>query len=115
MAELFDVRAFIEERDGDFPPFEFVGLDGETYELPNVETLTERQVERISVNGELKEVLGELAPDALDEIAGMPVYASQKLAELWLSGAGESGKSPAPSRRTGGSGKRSKPTSPSEE
>lgn len=105
---MFDAQAALEEA-GDFAPFSFVGLDGENYTLPNPLTLTERQAARIN-RGEIKELVAEIAPEAWSAIEEMPIHVSQKLAEAWLEGAGESGKSPRPSRRTNGGGKRSRRT-----
>jgi len=107
----FDALAAAEAGVGDYPAFDFIGLDGKTYSLPHPLTLTERQVSRIR-EGQFDVVLGEVSAEAADAIQNMPVFVSSQLAEEWMGSAGEAGKSPAPSRATRRSVKPSKRTSP---
>lgn len=106
---LFDARAAAEATADDYPPFEFVGLDGETYQLPNLLTLTERQIARIN-RGEQAQLIAEIAPEAWSAIEEMPVHVSRQLGEAWAAEGGEAGKSPGRSRRTSSGAKPSRRT-----
>jgi hypothetical protein len=107
----FDARAAAaESADEDYPPFEFIGLDGNTYELPNPLTLTEREVARIREgdNGPLE----ERSPEGFEAMQDLPLHISLQLGQAWFDSAEEAGKSPSPSRATRRAVKPSKRTSP---
>ncbi|MEU2180115.1 hypothetical protein [Streptomyces thermolilacinus] len=88
-------------------PFPFVGLDGETYKLPNINTLTGEQSRRLKGGDE--SVLAEIAdPDAYEAIEAMPLGVQAQLAHAWIEHGGQPGKAGSPSSRTRRSGKRSR-------
>lgn len=104
----FDAREVVAAANGDYPPFTFTGLDGVDYELPNVLTLTFRQAERLE--DDPKDVIAEIAPDAYEALADLPLFAWQKLGEQWQAQAEEAGKSSSASRATRRAAERSKRT-----
>jgi hypothetical protein len=79
-------------------PFEFTGMDGRTYTLPNINTLTGAQARRFMAGDEsvIEEVANPAAVAALD---AMPLNVQEQLARAWISYSGESGKGASPSSR----------------
>jgi len=107
---VFDARQAVDDAADDYPPFPFIGLDGETYEIPHALTITERQAAKLNAGG-VAVVVKELAPDAWAAIEDMPVHVSRQIGEQWASQAGEPGKSRPGSTRTRNNVKPSKRTS----
>lgn len=104
----FDARKVVAEKGDDYQPYEFTGLDGKQYQLPNVKTLTFRQVEHL--DDDPKAVIQEIAPDAYDALADLPLYAWEALGVEYQEHGEEAGKSPSPSRATRRAAERSKRT-----
>lgn len=98
---MFDAQAKAAEaqQSKKYPPFQFRGLDGAEYQLPHPDTLTERQGALLA-EGKVLDVIREIDEATHDAIVDMPVFITSELAEVWLSGAGEEGKEPAPSSET---------------
>lgn len=64
-------------------PFVFTGMDGEQYEMPNINTLSGEQARRFREGDET--VLEEIADDdTLDAIDEMPVGVQSKLSRAWV-------------------------------
>lgn len=104
---VFDARQLA----ADLPdePFEFIGMDGETYHLPNAATLTGAQAQRFKAGDDA--VLEEVAdPDAYAAIMAMPVQLSGDLAQAWIEHAGRAGKADGPSSARRKPTKRSRST-----
>ncbi|MFP3990649.1 hypothetical protein U9R90_24930 [Streptomyces sp. E11-3] len=100
----FDARKIAAEQNTD--PFVFTGMDGEEYELPNINTLSGEQARRFREGDE--SVLEELADDdVLDAIDEMPVGVQGQMSRAWVEHGGQPGK--AASRSSG----RRKPAKPS--
>ncbi|MFH0243590.1 hypothetical protein ACGRHY_14450 [Streptomyces sp. HK10] len=92
----FDARKAVEELSEE--PFEFIGLDGRTYRLPNAQTVSGHQANRIRTGDET--VLKEIAdPDAYHAIMEMPTTVGADLARAWIRHSGRVGKEPSPSSR----------------
>ncbi|WP_049566887.1 hypothetical protein [Streptomyces sp. SBT349] len=102
---MFDAR----ERSAALPsdPFQWIGMDGETYTLPNASTLTGADADRL-FGGDLaviREVGGQAAYDAL---MAMPARLQLDFATAWTKHSRESGKEASPSSPTRTAAKRSK-------
>lgn len=102
-----EVAAAVDE--ATYPPFPFIGLDGQTYQLPNAMTMTERQASAVR-NGDETAARALLGDEAWEALADLPLHVSQALGEAWFGEMGEAGKSPGPSRATRRAGQRSKAT-----
>jgi hypothetical protein len=77
-------------------PFEFTGMDGEPYELPNINTLTGAQGKRLKAGDET--VIAELVEqDVIDAMDEMPVGVQAELSKAWVEHGGRSGKAASPS------------------
>lgn len=107
---MFDARAAVSaSQDADeFPPYEFTGLDGNQYQLPNALTLTMRQVDQLEADP--KGFIEEFAPDAAATLLDLPLHGWQQLGADWHEHAEEAGKSLSPSRPVRRAAKRSKQT-----
>ncbi|WP_171110637.1 MULTISPECIES: hypothetical protein [unclassified Streptomyces] len=100
---VFDARKVVPSRE----PFPFIGMDGQRYELPNINTLTGEQMNRLQGGDE--SVMEEIADeDALDAIEAMPLAARMQLAQAWAVHGGRPGKAASPSSRTPGRKRRSR-------
>lgn len=82
-------------------PFPFIGMDGETYELPNASVITGAQAERL-FTGDLtviREIGGQVVYDA---VMALPARLQVDFANAWTKHSRESGKEDSPSspRRT---------------
>lgn len=77
----FDARKLAAELPDE--PFEFIGMDGETYQLPNAARLTGAQAQRFKAGDDsvLQEVADE---DAYEAIMALPVRLSEPLAQAWI-------------------------------
>lgn len=106
---VFDAREVAERQADNSPPFHFIGLDGETYELPHPRRVSTRQAQRFAA-GDL-EVVQEVAPDAYEAWIDLPVGVAEQLTGAWMRHGGESGKSLSASSRTSRASKPQKPTS----
>lgn len=101
---VFDARQAAEKASWD--PFPFIGLDGETYQLPNVASMTGAQTTRFNAGD--ASVLEEVAdPDSYAALMALPNGVAEQLATEWLSH-GRAGKGPSPSSATRPRVKRSK-------
>ncbi|MFE1361311.1 hypothetical protein [Streptomyces harbinensis] len=110
---VFDTRVLAEQHAAD-PPFEWIGLDGETYQLPPMRLLTPRQVAAFeqaeTVNGVL-DLLRAIAPDAAEAAADLPIGVMEDLMSSWRrTTGGEAGKSPSRSSAKKRAGKPPKRT-----
>lgn len=77
----FDARKLAAELPDE--PFPFIGMDGETYQLPNAATLTGAQAHRMQAGDD--DVLEEIAdPDVYEALMAMPVKLSGPLAQAWI-------------------------------
>lgn len=84
----FDARKIADSMSAE--PFVFTGLDGEEYELPNINTLTGEQGKRFRQGDE--SVLEEVAdPEVVAAIDAMPLGVQSELSRAWVK-FGESGK-----------------------
>ncbi|MFC4335215.1 hypothetical protein [Salininema proteolyticum] len=92
-------------------PFAFIGMDGHEYEIPNVNTVANRDAERIQQGDEdtLRRIIGRPAYEALKD---MTMGVSKQIMVAWFEHGGESGKEGSPSGATHGAGRPSAPTSP---
>lgn len=108
---VFDARKVAAEQNTD--PFVFTGLDGEEYELPNINTLTGEQARRFREGDEsvLEDIADEDAFDAIDE---MSVGVQGELSRAWVAHGQRAGKAGSRSSARRSSGKRSRSTSSSE-
>lgn len=115
---MFDARQAAKDHAGAYPPFEFVGLDGDTHELPHPLTLTTDQAMQLNAAMKAGDDEGTLAlfellsPDAAEAVRALPAYVTDQLMNAWFEAAGEAGKSEAPPSPTSGGAKPSKRTSP---
>lgn len=117
----FDARAAAEEIEAEYPPFDFEGMDGETYYLPHPMMLTtgeqqavmELQEEGDGASAELAlfDLLERTAPEAMGAIKEMPAIVTAKLMEAWYEAVDEEGKSPSPSSAPNRAARRSQQTS----
>lgn len=102
----FDARTVATSGD---KPFPFIGMDGETYELPHMNNIPSWQLRDLNAGKE--EVLAEIAGDDVYEaIMEMPGGASEKLMTAWTEHCGKLGKPQAPSSQTQRRSKRRKRT-----
>jgi hypothetical protein len=112
---LFDAREHA--GDDEFPPFCFTGMDGSDYELPHPMTLTAgtaRKLNQANAGGDEEtvfELLGTIAPNAIDALMDLRVGTLAKLMDAWYSAVSDSGKSPSPRSVPNRAARRSKPTS----
>ncbi|MGW0933662.1 hypothetical protein [Streptomyces sp. NPDC002666] len=92
----FDARKIAAEQST--VPFQFIGMDGQTYELPNINTLTGTQGKRLKGGDE--SVMEEIAdPDAYAALDEMPLGVQEQLSRAWVAAGGDSGKEASPSSR----------------
>ncbi|MDH2392312.1 hypothetical protein QCN29_26755 [Streptomyces sp. HNM0663] len=106
----FDARKIADTQNTE--PFVFIGLDGDEYELPNVNTLTGEQARRFRQGDE--SVLEEIAdPDTMDAIDEMPVGVQAELSRAWVEHGGQPGKAASRSPRRREPARRSQSTSSS--
>jgi hypothetical protein len=125
--EVFDARAQADTAETAYPPFVFIGMDGETYQLPHVlmlkageqAAIIEAQASGKAEQAEvaMRTLLSQVAPDALAAMDQMPNIVAGRLMLAWQTQASEGvqalgeelGERSAPNRAA----KRSKRTSPS--
>lgn len=125
---VFDARVEAEAAKVAYPPYPFVGLDGEAYELPNPYLLTTAEMKEalgIESAGDLEnvnpiEVVEKLAGTGTwAAIEAMPASVQARLIEAWNDhcqatiGDDESGKEPPQSSPTGPPASQPRPISPS--
>lgn len=94
-------------------PFPFTGMDGQTYELPNLKELGSGQVVDL-YDGNLFEVLEQINVEAetIAAIRAFPLGVSEKFLPAWIAHSeAKPGESPASSRSTANTARPSKPTS----
>lgn len=79
-------------------PFQFIGVDGRTYSLPNINSLTGVQGKRFMAGDEsvIAEVASAAAVEAID---ALPLAVQEQLARAWVEHSGQSGKGASPSSR----------------
>lgn len=84
----FDARKIADTMSAE--PFVFTGMDGEEYELPNINTLTGEQGKRFREGDE--SVIDEIADtDVVAAIDAMPLGVQGELSKAWVR-FGQSGK-----------------------
>lgn len=126
-SEIFDARAQLAAAETAYPPFPFVGMDGETYHLPH--PLMLKAGDQLAIieaqaadDGEqaelaLRELLGKEAPEALEAMDQMPAIIVAKLMMAWRSKSAEGvealGEGLLERSATNRAARRSKPTLPS--
>src|SRR5690554_1531531 len=104
----FDAREAA-KRQGHLDDYDFVGMDGEGYTLPNLKGVQTALVERFQ-SGDM-EALREIAgDDAYEAIAEMPNGVSAELVEDWARHSGMGGKAASPSSQRKTPGKQRKRT-----
>ena len=107
---VFDARKIAAEQNTD--PFVFTAMDGDEYELPNINTLTGEQARRFREGDD--SVLEDLADeDAYDAIEEMPVGVQGELSKAWVLHGQRAGKAGSRSSRRRSSAKPSRSTSSS--
>jgi len=113
---MFDARTAATAAAAKYKPWPFVGLDGETYELPHmlmVDAGLQRQVQAGEINQD--QFLETVAPKAWAAIQVMPVGVQLELIRAWQAEAmevvDEAGKELLPPSEPNRSARRSKPTS----
>lgn len=102
--------------DLDLEPFQFEGLDGEVYELPNYKSLSIDLATRIEQDGAFLEVLAEIGTtDAtMAQVTAACVGALEPFVKAWMAASEtKPGESRASSRSTASTARPSKQTSPS--
>lgn len=95
-------------------PWQFEGLDGEVYELPNYKTLSIDLATRVEQEGDLIAVLKEIGTDeaTMAQVTASCVGTLGPLLAAWIKAAEvESGESAASSRSTANTARPSKRTS----
>lgn len=113
---VFDTRQAAEDGARDYPAFPFIGMDGETYELPHPLSLTTDQAIRLNEaqkqgdDEALMELFDSLAPAAAAAVRALPVHVTGRLMDAWYESAGDLGKPLAGSSPPNRSARRSKPT-----
>jgi hypothetical protein len=91
---VFDARKLAAELS--LQPFEFIGMDGRTYQMPNINSLTGEQARRFKAGDEA--VLEEIAsPQAYEAIEQMPIGVQRRMAQDWVRHGGQPGKAASPS------------------
>lgn len=85
----FDARQ-IHADAASLPRFEFVGLDGNTYSLPNIKTLSAEDGERFQ-RGDTA-VIEESNPEAFAQINKFSMSAAEAIAQAWIEHGGQLGK-----------------------
>lgn len=98
-------------------PFPFKGRDGKSYKLPDVRSLSPRQMQAAS-RGDLdalEESLAAVGADkaSLDAFMDLPLYKLNSVIDEWITAGGQEGKSSAPSPSSSSTATRSKQTSKS--
>lgn len=90
----FDARKLAADLAGE--PFEFIGMDGRTHQLPNINSLTGAQARRFKAGDEsvLEDVASPKAVKAMDDL---PIGIQKELALAWVQHGGRSGKAGSPS------------------
>lgn len=88
---MFDAREHVHE----LPDFEFTGIDGETYRLPNIGTLIGEQL--MELDADNVSLIKDLDADAYQAIMQMPRATMQRLFVAWMAHGDEAGKE-APKR-----------------
>jgi hypothetical protein len=100
--------------DLDLEPFQFEGLDGEVYELPNYKSLSIDLATRIEQDGAFLEVLAEIGTSdaTMAQVTAACVGALEPFVKAWMSASEtKPGESQASSRSTASTARPSKPTS----
>lgn len=91
---VFDARKLAADLSQE--PFEFIGMDGRTYRLPNINSLTGAQARRFKAGDEsvLEDVAAKESVAAMDDL---PLSVQRELAQAWVKHGGQSGKAASPS------------------
>jgi hypothetical protein len=95
-------------------PFQFEGMDGELYQLPNYKSLSIEQATRIEQDGAFLDVLAELDTDqaTMAQVTGACVGALEPFVQAWVRHAEmKPGESAASSPSTASTARPSKQTS----
>lgn len=77
-------------------PFEFIGMDGRTYRLPNINSLTGAQARRFK-SGDESVLVDVAAKESVDAMEDLPIGVQRELAQAWVKHGGQSGKAASPS------------------
>jgi len=84
-------------------PFEWIGMDGETYQLPNAAVVTGAQADRLMA-GDLTIIKDLASGDVYEAVMDLPVRLQVQFADAWVKHSRSPGKGASPSspRRTSG-------------
>lgn len=119
----FDAREALKQAEIKHPPFEFIGMDGETYELPNPYLLRPAELRRqlglepdddmVTVGPD--EFLEKCVPEQWAAIQEMPLVVQNDIIDAWKKSIefedDDAGKESSPSSPRNRAERRSKPTS----
>jgi hypothetical protein len=111
---MFSARQAIS--DADLEPFVFEDSQGRQRQVPHMKALTLDQGLRLLTNGEVKEVLDEVAPEVGTEVATWPAHVIETFFQAWQAHSGvvvdgEPGKSSTSSPSSPSTAAQSKRTS----
>lgn len=116
---VFDAREVAAKAEAEYPPFEFLGMDGREYVIPHPLMVDPATAKKALAAADGDAVLEIIAPEAKGAIDVMPIGVQRKLLRLWRETVGvdldELGNEQAPPSPTTEPGRRLNPTSPSEE
>jgi hypothetical protein len=116
----FDARKIEAETADEYQPFEFTGLDGETYHLPHPMELTTGQAEQANIamrqgdDSMLLAIFETFEPAAADAVRAMHIRVTTRLFQAWRDSVSEEGKGRSESSSPNRTARRSKRTSRSE-
>lgn len=106
----FDARVAAAAKSDGAQPYEFTGMDGETYQLPPMGSLTGEQTLRFQ-DGDLT-VIEEVADEATyNAVLAMPIAIYEDFGEDWGQSDGNLGKASSPPPQPNRAARRSAPTS----
>lgn len=115
---VFDARAAADQAAEEYPPFQFTGMDGELYELPNVMLLESGVAKRMNEammsgdEGRLMELFDQaFPPEAVEAMDALPAIVMGQLMDAWKSMVDDEGKPLSPSSPPNREQRRSKQTS----
>lgn len=92
----FDAREALQAAEVEYPPFDFVGLDGETYRLPNPYMMSPAKLAKdlgLGPDDDIdtvphREVLSKLVPEAWAAVEAMPALIQGQVIEEWAKACG---------------------------
>lgn len=103
-----DARKIAEAADD--TPFVFTGMDGDDYEMPNVNTVANRDIAKIQ-RDDIDTMIRVFGRDAYEALMDMTAGVAKEIIIAWYEHGGETGKAGSRSERTQRNGARSNQTS----